>query len=91
MFQLAAPTPAGGPAAGAVATGAQEQHHALGPSHGAPHGPPPPVPINKLSSASPHVKKDGRRNSSRFNASKNVELVRLPPIKGEDEDQRLRG
>ena len=32
-------------------------------------------------SGAPNLRKDNRRNSSRFNISKNRELVKLPPIK----------
>ncbi|KAL3873411.1 hypothetical protein ACJMK2_036534 [Sinanodonta woodiana] len=44
---------------------------------------PPPAQINKikLNSGSPHVKKDKRQNSSRFNITKNRELQKLPLLK----------
>ena len=46
---------------------------------------PPATNINKLKfTGPPHVKKDKRQNSSRFNVSKNRELVKLPLLKGED-------
>jgi len=45
--------------------------------------PPPPTPISKLKfNGPPHLKKDKRQNSSRFNVSKNRELQSLPPLKG---------
>ncbi|XP_021343031.1 serine/threonine-protein phosphatase 2A 56 kDa regulatory subunit delta isoform-like isoform X12 [Mizuhopecten yessoensis] len=43
---------------------------------------PPPAQISKMKfSGPPHVKKDKRQNSSRFNVSKNRELVKLPLLK----------
>ncbi|XP_067680379.1 serine/threonine-protein phosphatase 2A 56 kDa regulatory subunit delta isoform-like isoform X7 [Haliotis asinina] len=43
---------------------------------------PPPAQINKIKfTGPPHVKKDKRQNSSRFNVSKNRELQKLPPLK----------
>ncbi|KAL4238640.1 Serine/threonine-protein phosphatase 2A 56 kDa regulatory subunit delta isoform [Mactra antiquata] len=43
---------------------------------------PPTTNINKLKfTGPPHVKKDKRQNSSRFNISKNRELVKLPLLK----------
>ncbi|XP_071079921.1 serine/threonine-protein phosphatase 2A 56 kDa regulatory subunit gamma isoform-like isoform X1 [Haliotis cracherodii] len=43
---------------------------------------PPPSQINKIKfTGPPHVKKDKRQNSSRFNVSKNRELQKLPPLK----------
>ena len=44
---------------------------------------PPATSINKIKfSGPPHVKKDKRQNSSRFNITKNRELVKLPMLKG---------
>ena len=44
---------------------------------------PPTTSINKMKFAGPpHVKKDKRQNSSRFNITKNRELVKLPLLKG---------
>jgi len=44
---------------------------------------PPASNINKLKfTGPPHVKKDKRQNSSRFNITKNRELVKLPLLKG---------
>lgn len=48
--------------------------------------PPPPAQINKLKLQQPpsHLKnKDKRQGSSRFNATKNRELQKLPSLKGE--------
>lgn len=43
---------------------------------------PPTTSINKMKFAGPpHVKKDKRQNSSRFNITKNRELVKLPLLK----------
>ncbi|XP_041355098.1 serine/threonine-protein phosphatase 2A 56 kDa regulatory subunit delta isoform-like isoform X2 [Gigantopelta aegis] len=43
---------------------------------------PPQVPVNKIKfQSSPHIKKDKRQNSSRFNVSKNRELQKLPALK----------
>ena len=44
---------------------------------------PPATNINKMKfTGPPHVKKDKRQNSSRFNVTKNRELVKLPLLKG---------
>lgn len=45
---------------------------------------PPTTSINKLkfTGGTPLVKKDKRQNSSRFNITKNRELVKLPMLKG---------
>ena len=44
---------------------------------------PPPTQISKLKfTGPPHIKKDKRQNSSRFNVSKNRELQKLPLLKG---------
>ena len=44
---------------------------------------PPPTSIAKLKyQGPPHIKKDKRQNSSRFNVSKNRELQKLPLLKG---------
>lgn len=44
---------------------------------------PPPTSISKLKyQGPPHIKKDKRQNSSRFNVSKNRELQKLPLLKG---------
>lgn len=44
---------------------------------------PPPTQISKLKfTGPPHIKKDKRQNSSRFNITKNRELQKLPPLKG---------
>nr|XP_034326312.1 serine/threonine-protein phosphatase 2A 56 kDa regulatory subunit delta isoform-like isoform X17 [Crassostrea gigas]XP_034327053.1 serine/threonine-protein phosphatase 2A 56 kDa regulatory subunit delta isoform isoform X16 [Crassostrea gigas] len=43
---------------------------------------PPPTQISKLKfTGPPHIKKDKRQNSSRFNITKNRELQKLPPLK----------
>ncbi|ESO98000.1 hypothetical protein LOTGIDRAFT_201847 [Lottia gigantea] len=43
---------------------------------------PPPAPINKIKfPGTPHVKKDKRQSSSRFNITKNRELQKLPLLK----------
>ncbi|KAK3092838.1 hypothetical protein FSP39_007784 [Pinctada imbricata] len=43
---------------------------------------PPPAQISKLKyTGGPHIKKDKRQNSSRFNISKNRELQKLPLLK----------
>ncbi|XP_056020832.1 serine/threonine-protein phosphatase 2A 56 kDa regulatory subunit gamma isoform isoform X2 [Ostrea edulis] len=43
---------------------------------------PPPAQIAKMKFAGPpHIKKDKRQNSSRFNITKNRELQKLPPLK----------
>lgn len=46
---------------------------------------PPPTQLSKIKSmaGTPHIKKDKRQNSSRFNISKNRELQKLPLLKGE--------
>jgi hypothetical protein len=45
---------------------------------------PPPTQINKIKyPGPPHIKKDRRQSSSRFNISKNRELQKLPLLKGE--------
>jgi len=44
---------------------------------------PPPTQINKMKyPGPPHIKKDKRQSSSRFNISKNRELQKLPLLKG---------
>lgn len=44
---------------------------------------PPPTQINKIKyPGPPHIKKDKRQSSSRFNISKNRELQKLPLLKG---------
>lgn len=43
---------------------------------------PPPTQINKFKIGPPHIKKEKRQNSSRFNISKNRELEKLPQLKG---------
>ncbi|XP_013389129.1 serine/threonine-protein phosphatase 2A 56 kDa regulatory subunit gamma isoform isoform X2 [Lingula anatina] len=46
------------------------------------HQHPPPAPLTKLKfTGPPHVKKDKRQSSSRFNISKNRELQKLPMLK----------
>jgi serine/threonine-protein phosphatase 2A regulatory subunit B' len=44
---------------------------------------PPQTPLTKIQPMSgvPNIRKDNRRNSSRFNISKNRELVKLPLLK----------
>lgn len=42
---------------------------------------PPPTQINKFKIGPPHIKKEKRQNSSRFNISKNRELEKLPQLK----------
>ena len=42
---------------------------------------PPPTAINKMKfSGPPHIKKDRRQSSSRFNITQNRELVKLPQL-----------
>lgn len=44
---------------------------------------PPPTAIAKIKyPGPPHIKRDKRQNSSRFNVSKNRELQKLPFLKG---------
>lgn len=46
---------------------------------------PPPTLINKIKfPGPPHVKKDKRQGSSRFNISKDRELQKLPLLKGKN-------
>lgn len=43
--------------------------------------PPPPTQINKIKySGPPHIKKERRQSSSRFNITQNRELVKLPQL-----------
>ncbi|CAG2058112.1 unnamed protein product [Timema podura] len=50
---------------------------------------PPPTQINKIKyPGPPHIKKDKRQSSSRFNISKNRELQKLPLLKASAEDTR---
>ncbi|XP_076032074.1 serine/threonine-protein phosphatase 2A 56 kDa regulatory subunit gamma isoform-like isoform X11 [Oratosquilla oratoria] len=53
-------------------------------------GPPPPTQINKIKYApgAPHIKKDKRQSSSRFNVTKNRELQKLPPLKDAAQNER---
>ena len=42
---------------------------------------PPPTQINKMKfTGAPHIKKDRRQSSSRFNITQNRELVKLPQL-----------
>lgn len=49
------------------------------------NAPPPPTLINKIKyqAGGPVIKKDKRQSSSRFNVSKNRELLKLPLLTGE--------
>ncbi|KAK7868246.1 hypothetical protein R5R35_000645 [Gryllus longicercus] len=50
---------------------------------------PPPTQINKIKSpGTPHIKKDKRQSSSRFNISKNRELQKLPLLKDATSNER---
>ncbi|XP_050405492.1 serine/threonine-protein phosphatase 2A 56 kDa regulatory subunit gamma isoform isoform X3 [Patella vulgata] len=50
---------------------------------------PPPAPIAKIKfPGTPHVKKDKRQNSSRFNVTKNRELQKLPLLKDATPSER---
>ena len=51
---------------------------------------PPPTPLTKVQPMPgvPNLRKDNRRNSSRFNISKNRELVKLPLIKESASNER---
>jgi len=51
---------------------------------------PPPTPLTKVQPMPgvPNLRKDNRRNSSRFNISKNRELVKLPLIKESASSER---
>lgn len=56
-------------------------HNPSGSTLTAPH--PPPTVLTKVQPMAgvPNIRKDNRRNSSRFNISKNRELVKLPMLK----------
>jgi len=50
---------------------------------------PPPTQINKIKySGPPHIKKDRRQSSSRFNITQNRELVKLPQLKEATQGER---
>jgi len=50
---------------------------------------PPPTQINKIKySGPPHIKKDRRQSSSRFNITQNRELVKLPQLKEANQGER---
>jgi len=50
---------------------------------------PPPTQINKIKySGPPHIKKDRRQSSSRFNITQNRELVKLPQLKEASQGER---
>ncbi|CAF1061869.1 unnamed protein product [Adineta ricciae] len=61
---------------------------ASGSSLAAPH--PPQTPLTKVQPMTgvPNIRKDNRRNSSRFNISKNRELVKLPTLKDVSASER---
>ena len=51
------------------------------------HGAVPPASsythmLDKLQFTGPHIRKDKNRGSSRFNISKNRDIQKLPPLKG---------
>lgn len=69
-FQVKRKTSGGAPPGPANANAADPNH-------------PPPTAIAKIKyTGPPHIKKDKRQNSSRFNISKNRELQKLPLLKG---------
>ena len=50
---------------------------------------PPPTQINKIKySGPPHIKKERRQSSSRFNITQNRELVKLPQLKEATQGER---
>ena len=50
---------------------------------------PPPTQINKIKySGPPHIKKERRQSSSRFNITQNRELVKLPQLKEASQGER---
>jgi serine/threonine-protein phosphatase 2A regulatory subunit B' len=51
---------------------------------------PPPTPLIKVQPLAgvPNLRKDNRRNSSRFNITKNRELIKLPSIKESANNER---
>lgn len=54
-----------------------------------PNGAPPPTQINKIKyGGPPHIKKDRRQSSSRFNITQNRELVKLPLLKDASQGDR---
>ncbi|KAF4532339.1 hypothetical protein B566_EDAN003642 [Ephemera danica] len=77
MTNTSNPATPGQPAAAAAAPATPKS-----PPSPSGNAPPPPTQINKLKfSGPPHVKKDKRQSSSRFNVSKNRELQKLPSLK----------
>jgi len=51
--------------------------------------PPPPTQINKIKySGPPHIKKERRQSSSRFNITQNRELVKLPQLSESSSSER---
>lgn len=49
---------------------------------------PPPTQLTKIKYTGPHIKKERRQSSSRFNISKNRELQKLPLIKDSPPNER---
>lgn len=51
--------------------------------------PPPPTQINKMKyTGPPHIKKERRQSSSRFNITQNRELVKLPQLKEASQQEK---